>query len=236
MSLLRKIRTEVAGTWRSLRYDFGRRPVEPPAGGPDVTSTGMSTFAVPAVTAYTDSQVVARRPRRALTAGVFGVLTVAGAAAAYLGVVNGLGSLTQERPAAAETLPARPAATSKAQVGEGPSPSRVLPPTTAGSTIAPAAVGAGVVVVGPGQAPQPGVTRQPKPPAVANKPADPTNHDCDCGNPPVPTPTAPQAPTPTPSSASPSAEEPSPSESSAAPDASGEPSESPRGRHRRHHR
>jgi hypothetical protein len=236
MSLLRKTRHEVAGAWRSLRYDFGRLPVEPPAGGPDVTSTGMNTFAVPMVTAHTDSQVVARRPRRALTAGVFGVLTVAGAAAAYLGVVNGLGSLTQERPAAAETLPPRPAATSKAQVGQGPAPTRLLRPTTAGTTIAP--TGAGITAagaVGTGQAAQPGVVRQPKPP-VAIRPAKPAAPDCDCANPPVPTPTAPQAPTPTPSSASPSTATPSPSESSAEPDNSGEPRESPRGRHRRHHR
>ena len=44
MSLWRRTSTEMAGAWRSLRYDMGRRPSEPPAGGPDVTSTGMCTF------------------------------------------------------------------------------------------------------------------------------------------------------------------------------------------------
>lgn len=79
MSLLRKTRTELAGAWRSLRYDLGRRPVEPPASGPDMTSTGMSTFGAPVVATHTEHPVPARRPRRALTAGMFAVLTVAGA-------------------------------------------------------------------------------------------------------------------------------------------------------------
>lgn len=229
MSLLRKTRAEVAGAWRSLRYDLGRRPAEPPADGPDVTSTGMSTFGVPMVTFTEQPAVPVRRPRRALTAGVFGVLTVAGAALAYLGVVNGLGSPALERPAAAETVPARPAATSDARVGPGPAPSRVVRPV--------GTPGAVKRVPSPTEI-TPGRTT---PKAVTVKKETKTaNPDCACGeNLPIPTPTAPAGPTPTPSSAPPSAggsSHPSPSETSASPRDSGKPSESPHNRHRRHNR
>lgn len=63
MSVWRRTRNEVAGAWRSLRYDLSRRP-EPgvtraAAPAPDVTSTGMSTFGgVPA------ANLRAARPHR----------------------------------------------------------------------------------------------------------------------------------------------------------------------------
>jgi hypothetical protein len=232
MSLLRKTRAEVAGAWRSLRYDLGRRPAEPPADGPDVTSTGMSTFGVPMVTFTEQSAVPVRRPRRALAAGVFGMLTVAGAALAYLGVVNGLGSPALERPAAAETVPAQPPAphaTSDARVGPGPAPSRVVRPV--GTPGAVKRVPSPTEIT-PGRA-------TPKS-ATVKKETKSTNPHCVCGeNLPIPTPTAPAGPTPAPSSASPSADassQPSPSDASASPSDSGKPSESPRKRHRRHNR
>jgi hypothetical protein len=246
MSLLRKTRAEMAGAWRSIRYDLGRRPAEPPAGGPDVTSTGMSTFG--GLTSYPQAPVVApaRRPRRAVTAGAFGVLTVVGATAAYLGVVNGLGSLTSEKPAAADTFPARPAATAKAQIGQGPAPGRaVAKPTKPAAALTPAeaAEAARTPAGAAGAAAAAGATQVRKTAKQEKSPA------CACGgekaaekggekgtspaNPPVPTPTAPtSAPSPTPSASD--STKPSPSES-ATPGDSTEPSESPQARHRRRH-
>jgi hypothetical protein len=264
MSLLRKARTELIGAWRSLRYDLGRRPVEPPAGGPDMTSTGMNTFGGPVLSGYADAPparqpVRVRRPRRAVTAAAFGVLTVVGATGAYLGVVNGLGSLMSERPAAADTFPARPAVTAKAQVGAGPVPGRAIrrPAPAEGGVGVGVGVGAGAGAGGNAAPaavpPPPGQTVAPVPPGRRGevrpvrttnpaKPAKPAGEKCECGaHPPVPTPTAPtSSPSPTASRTS-SAPSPSGSASaspsdSATPDNSAEPSEEPQGRHRRRHR
>jgi hypothetical protein len=241
MSLLRRTRAEMAGAIRSLRYDLGKHPVEPPAGGPDMTSTGMSTFGGLPVEEQS-SRYVGRRPppRKALAVSTIGVLTVAGAAGAYLAVVNGLGALVSE-PAAADTFPARPTATSNAEIGEGPvtAPGRVAATTT---------ITADGRVVTTGEAPAPRPPAGPGalvPPAPATKNTSPirttipTSPECKC-NPPVPTPTAPTgspSPTPSTSSSSPAGSpstDPAPSESSATPDESVEPSGSPQGRRHRH--
>ncbi|HET6531081.1 MAG TPA: hypothetical protein VFH03_10780, partial [Actinoplanes sp.] len=104
MTLWRRTRTEMAGAWRSLRYDLGRRPEPLPARGrepePDVTSTGMSTFGGvtgSSAPAYPPAQPGYRepaRPGRALTAvGAVLTLAVVGVAGSYLAVVTGLGGL-----------------------------------------------------------------------------------------------------------------------------------------------
>ena len=209
MNLWRRTRTEVAGAWRSVRYDIGRRPPEP-APGPEVTSTAMNTFAG-AVDQATGA------PRRLVTVSAFGVLAVAGATGTYVAVAGGLGTLLTEKSAAAQpyplatTAPPR-AGTSNAGLGQGPAtvgrpdaPATVLS-TTPPTLRAPAAV--------PGRALPPAARVTPeqvKPPA---------RRPCACPAPPVPTPTQPStSPSATPS---PSA---SPSES-ASPSASASPSTS----------
>ncbi|WP_213010285.1 hypothetical protein [Paractinoplanes toevensis] len=238
MSLLRRVRTELTGAWRSVRYDMGRRPVEPPSGGPDVTSTGMNTFGgcmvadpAPAAPAHR-----ARRPRRALAVAGFGVLTVVGATAAYLGVVNGLGSLLNETSAAADTVPSPPAATTtftpNAGIGEGPVAAVPSSPRTQAAGALPAAEAPGPATT----VPVPPVAPQPEKVSPIRT-TQTTKPGCLCDNPPVPTPTVPSSPaSPSPSgSASPSGSV-SPSETSATPSDSVQPSESPdyRHRHRRH--
>ena len=79
MSVLRRVRAEVSGALRSVRYDMGRRPAEPPADGPDVTSTGMNTFG--GLTAEESAGTPKTRvPRRAVLVTALGVLTIVGAA------------------------------------------------------------------------------------------------------------------------------------------------------------
>ncbi|MFC3742735.1 hypothetical protein [Paractinoplanes deccanensis] len=253
MSLLRRTRTELAGAWRSLRYDMGRAPAEPPADGPDVTSTGMSTFgAIPALAEAEPRPVPHRRPRRALAVTAFGTVTVAGAAGAYLAVVNGLGSLLSETPAAADTFPARPAATANARAAAGPAATGQQPSITTRPVLPAEAPAAGTTTAGAPPAPVAGVggvtaaTPPPPPSSVRTIPASPMQTprrpgrpECHCATPPpVPTPTAPTSspsPTPSPSPSSSTTVEPSPSETSATPGESVEPSPSWQGRrHRRH--
>jgi hypothetical protein len=229
MRVWRRTRTELAGAWRSMRYDLGRRPAEPPADGPDVTSTGMNTFGgtafdfgpepieMPVAGRMPEPR---RSPRRAVAVSSLGLLTVVGAAGAYLVVVNGLLPMRDEGPAAAGTVP--PATT--AAIGRSPRvPRKVTGPTRA--------------------APTPAVTRAvapPLPPAPRKvspiRTEKPTNPIC-CVNPPVPTPTAP-ASSPSPTTSTPA--EPTTS-ASASGDPSHSPSESPEprkspkpGHHRRH--
>jgi hypothetical protein len=202
MNMWRRTRTEVAGAWRSVRYDMGRRPAEPSA-EPDVTSTGMSTFGG-AVGEATGS------PRRLVTASAFGVLLMAGVAGTYFAVAGGLGALLTEKPAAAQPNPlavAGPPAgdASTAGIGHGPvsaghpdAPAAAAPAATPEATAAtPAAVPSRVLPRAAHVAPE-----RAKPPAP---------RPCACPAPPVPTPTDPvslsASPSPSPSaseSASPS--------------------------------
>lgn len=253
MSLLRKARSELSGAVRSVRYDLGRRPVEPPPGGPDVTSTGMSTFGghlfeePPVPHVPVSHAAPSRRPRRAAAVTVFGVLTVVGATGAYLGVVNGLGSLLDETPAAAGTFPPPPAATvtftPNSGIGRGPAATgpRTTPPAVADAVPGPAAP---PVAALPGQiaandpagnaSPMRTVPGAAKPESAGNPPPLPV---------PVPTPTAPASSSSPSPSASPSDSagptgpgSPDPGETSATPNDSAEPSDSPHARHRRYHR
>ncbi|WP_250030428.1 hypothetical protein [Paractinoplanes maris] len=237
MSLLRRTRTEVAGAWRSLRYDLGRTPpAAPPAGGPDVTSTGMGTWGLDGLVGRAEPAPPARRPRRAVAVTALGMLTVVGATGAYLVVVNGLGSLVTEKSAAAGTFPPRAAVTTSARMGPSSTPGRVAATRTAAARPAPAGSPkvAPVVRVSPvPPAAAPRATDPPARPTGPKKTMKPASPECHCEAP-VPTPTAPAAsPTPSPS-VSPSPQE-SPSES-AEPSDSVSPSRSWDGhRRRRHH-
>lgn len=224
MRVWRRTRTEMAGAWRSLRYDMGRRPSDPPAGGPDVTSTGMSTFGgtswdFRAGPEPTEMPIAGRMPRprrrgprRAVTVSAFGLLTVAGAAGAYLVVVNGLVPLREQGPAAAATVP--PAATAEAALGPAVRPAtRVAKAPRTGTAIEPRRVTA------PGRT----LALPPAPPDASplrtTKGRRPPTPECACGNPPVPTPTAPaSSPSPTPSA---------PAEPSATASGSSEPTGNP---------
>lgn len=248
MSLLRRVRAELTGAWRSVRYDLGRRPVEPPRGGPDVTSTGMNTFGgfeALAPEAGAGSRRAGRkragahaRPRRrTLAVTGFGVLTVAGATAAYLGVVNGLGSLLSETPAAADTFPPPPPAvtntfTTNTGIGQGPVAVRPSVTRTQADAAPPApeAPGPAATPAVPGVAPEK---------ASPIRTTEPRKTGCPCGFPPVPTPTAPSpatspSATPSPSSPDSTGESAEPDETSATPSDSADPSESPH--YRRRHR
>jgi hypothetical protein len=237
MSLLRRTRTELEGAWRSVRYDMGRRPVTPPAGGPDMTSTGMNTFGGPIVVEFlpegpVPEPVPGRTPRRAAVVTAFGVLTVVGAAGAYLGVVNGIGSLMHETPAAAGTFPPAVTATLTPNAGIGgvPSPRTTAPPTAAAAPALVMTPAARHVPTGP-----PNVS-----PLRTTKKTSPK---CACQQPPVPTPTAPASPSPTssptgPTSTGPTGSDsasPEPSETSTTPSNSAEPSETPQDRRRHRH-
>jgi hypothetical protein len=233
MNLWRKTRTEAAGAWRSLRYDMGRRRVGPGADErpDDVTSTGMSTFGMPMDDLRTGYEEFGRPPRRLVAVSVFAALTVAGSVGSYFAIVNGLGSLLREKPAAPRTYPmaaAEPPADNgagtgaTAGLGRGAAPAKApAVPGTAAAAASPAAVppAAGVLPVQRRTAPG---AAQPVPPP------------CDCRTPPVPTPTAPST---SPSgSASPSASpsEPGADDPSVSPDPSAS-TDNEHGKHRKRH-
>lgn len=247
MSVWRRTRKEAAGAWRSVRYDMGRRPSEPPAGGPDVTSTGMNTFGG---TSWdfdpepTEMPVAGRMPpprprtpRGAVAVSSLGLLTVIGAAAAYLVVVNGLVPIRDEGPAAAGTLPPAagtlPPATAEAVLGRAKSTHRALRITSSqdpAPTPVPPHPAQGTERAAQGAA-QRAAESKPLRKMSPLRTIKPTKTKCDCDHPPVPTPTAPAtAPSPTPSAPT------SPPTSASSSDESGNPSESPEPRRRPHHR
>ena len=201
MNPWRRTRSELAGAWRSVRYDLGKRSGADLEDDPvaDVTSTGMSTFGGPLAgepyTGYALDQE-RRPPRRVAAAGAFGVLAVAGAAGSYFAVVNGLGSLLAEKPAGAEPYPLAAAAPPQAEAAstagmgrgnarpvEAPAPATVLVVPTTAATATPA----------PAVARQVRARTTPAPPRRTTTPAAPVPPGCDCMTPPVPTPTAPSA-------------------------------------------
>jgi hypothetical protein len=207
-----------------------------------MTSTGMNTFGGAGLgTEEPTARPKVRLPRRAALVTALGVLTVVGAAGAYLGVVDGLGSLLNTSQAEAGTMPPAPGETNSG-IGRGPvkvknriSPAdqpatTPMPPRAAhaphGSDAAGAAGTVGVV----------GATalaeaRRTSPIRTTN----PATGECGCvSNPPAPTPTAPQsAPEPSDSAYPSHSAEPSPSETSGTPGDSATPSDSPQPRHRR---
>jgi hypothetical protein len=214
MRLWRRTRGEVAGAWRSLRYDIDKHaerevPHTPlTAAQTDVTCTGMSTFGGAAAgelsIGYTAD--LPRRPRRMVAVSAFGVLAVAGAAGSYFAVVNGLGSVLGdsvlgEKPASAEAHPyplsaAEPTTASTAGLGHGSMrrPRHLAAPlaATGRATAAPTAA-----ALARGAATAPHRT-------AYGRTAAPGDPRCDCLTPPVPTPTAPaESPSATPSPAPP---------------------------------
>jgi hypothetical protein len=226
MSLWRRTRTEVAGAWRSLRYDMGRRPQHTAAGpaapAPDVTSTGMSTFGgVPTGGTGEEHERYARPPRRVAAVAAFGVLAVTGAAGSYFAVVNGLGALlggpaaTEPYPLAVAAPPDRPRdeADSVSGMGRGSAP-------RAGATTAVPVPPRTIAAPATGPAP---ARPAPRPTRPAD-PGTPADGDC-CLAPPVPTPTAPPSPSPTPSAGGSARPEPS----ATSPSASRSPSAGPGG-------
>ena len=212
MNPWRKTRSELAGAWRSVQYDLGRRPnVEDCGPVADVTSTGLSTFGGPfAVDASTGYHLRGERrpPRRMVAVGAFGVLAVAGAAGSYFAVVNGLGSLFADEPAGPEPYPlaaaAPPAAEAASTAGLGRGTARPAgPPAPPTVLVVTSTAGTTVTTSTPTQTPARVTVARPRRTATPPAPAPPS---CDCLTPPVPTPTAPTAPPSPTDSASASAE------------------------------
>ncbi|WP_433726562.1 hypothetical protein ACQP2Y_09845 [Actinoplanes sp. CA-051413] len=231
MTMWRKARTEVAGAWRSVRYDLGRpepdadgpaadRPaggtaVRPGAGHPDVTSTGFSTFGGAGLTGglrTSYGEQLVPRPRRIAAVSAFGVLAVAGAAGSYFAVVNGIGALVGEKPAGAEPYPLAAEAPrgsegdlSNSGLGRGTAYAPGGRPPAAATTTAEPVPGSIRVLptTAGGKAPlaPPAVAPVAPRTTAAGKP-ETRPTDC-CLSPPVPTPTAP-VPTPHSPSATPS--------------------------------
>jgi len=233
MTLWRRTRNEVAGAWRSLRYDLGRPGAHAPgrrtgqnpgraAGYPEVTSTGLSTFGGSGIlhglriSSGEEGEQYVPRPRRLVAVSTFGALAVLGAAGSYFAVVNGIGSLVGDEP-----------------VGTDPYPLAAEAPRGSESELSNSGLGRGAASL-PDQVPvatetAPGLIRilptgtaapaimpdpaQPRPLQTTVERTTPTTRPttCDCLTPPVPTPTMP-APVPTPTPHSPSAA-PSPSAS-----------------------
>jgi hypothetical protein len=236
MSLWRKTRSEMAGAWRSLRYDLGRRPEQPAAAADpaDVTYTGLSTFGGVTPEPRTGYDEFGRPPRRLVAVGAFVALALVGAGGSYFAVVNGLSGMLRNEPAAAPRPLAAAAPTGAAEAdatsGMGRGPAAASDVATTALAVPPPEV--------PAPTTPPAAARPAPPRSVPARPGTPTAEDCDCLTPPVPTPTAPPSPSPTPSessspSASPSASE-SASESPSA-DPSASDSGSPAGRRHREH-
>jgi len=97
MTLWRRTRTEVAGAWRSVRYDLGR----PGSGDPDLTPFGETG---------THRYAPVRRPHRLVAFAAAGTLAVAGATGGYLAVVTGAGTPGGADEAAGEPYPLAAAA------------------------------------------------------------------------------------------------------------------------------
>ncbi|GGN03764.1 hypothetical protein FHR83_001146 [Actinoplanes campanulatus] len=217
MSLWRNVRGEMAGAWRSVCYDLGRRPAgrDP---RPDVTSTGMSTFPgslvdLPEEPPRTD----ARPPRRFVAVTAFCALGLTGAAGSYLVATTTFAGETADRPSAPPAVAA-------------PLPPDQVEPVggVAGMGAVPVARERRPRVVTKARPVEPAPTTviTTRPPSVARTSAP----GCDCETPPAPTPTAaPSATSAEPDiSASPSAS----GSVSPSPDISGPSGDSDR-RHRR---
>jgi hypothetical protein len=258
MSLLRTVRAQWSGVLRPGRYDRGGRRVEP-----DVTSTGMNTFDGLLVPDEPAALPKARKPRRAALVTALSVLTVVGAAGAYLGVVTGLGSILNGPQAEAGTVPARPDATltSNSGIGLGPEPAKsqigrtgpmptttpvpahsAAPPAdTTGTTITAAAAAAAATTAAAATATRTGTPTWTTSPATdACVPLFGLGARLRflgaCTAPPVPTPTAPQGDPARGDSGNPGdGDDPWPGETFATPGDSADSHDSPHARHRRWH-
>ena len=87
----RRVRAEVAGAWRSLRYDVDRL-IAARAAGRDSPRAVMGGG-------------VRRSPRRMVAVAAFGVFAVVGAVGCYVTVVNGLGPLLAQESAEVAPYP-----------------------------------------------------------------------------------------------------------------------------------
>ncbi|WP_285471804.1 hypothetical protein [Actinoplanes sp. NBRC 101535] len=244
MSLWQRVRGEIAGAWRSIGYDLGRRR-EPPVSavpGLDVTSTGMSTFPGSLMDVPAPRTTDARPPRRMVAVATFGLLAVAGAGGAHVAATRLFAT-----PAANTTVaaPAAPAITTTGPAdrggvaGMGPGPRRER---AAATVAAGRAAGSEPSPTGPATVASATVT-----PATRSPTARPEEKDCGCRIPPVPTPTSPHratpaSPSPT-ATASPTPSEDPESDPSTAPTRTAEPGPNtssdtpgPDGSHRRAHR
>jgi hypothetical protein len=194
MSVWRTVRGEVAGAWRSLRYDLRRRSDADRRGTTDTDQYGVDLYSIDDL--WGDAPVfddeIDRPPRRLLAVGAFGLLALVGAAGSYLAVVNGLGLLLTDQsarasyPLAAEAEPApvatgRQAATSRLGYGSPISPTPA--PPNASRQLGASASGT--------PTPSPTTTAGIGPQTVEPTPA-PT-HSCRC-TPAVPIPTLPTIP------------------------------------------
>ncbi|MEV6301005.1 hypothetical protein AB0M02_16475 [Actinoplanes sp. NPDC051861] len=242
MSLWRRVHGEVAGAWRSVSYDLGRRSADGPDEGPDVTSTGMGTFPgslveMPAGPVRTD----ARPPRRFVAVVTFSMLAVLGASGSYFAAT----SVFAEEPAGgaaaapvkAVAAPAPVAADGAEQSGMGAGPGKVVRPRTTPPSAPPAGTSGAAATTSARTVTRPGSTTAPPPTRSAGP-------ECHCATPPVPTPTAATSspspsrtgsPSPSATSGSPSAD-PSGSAQPAEPSESVEPEPTGDRPHRRRHR
>ncbi|WP_033341253.1 hypothetical protein [Catenuloplanes japonicus] len=98
MSILRIVRDEAAGAWRSLQYDLDRRGTETPR------YPGYDWYEPPTE----DLSGAVRPPRRLLAAGAFGVLALVGAAGTYVTVANSLDSVLKADAGAPRSAPEIP--------------------------------------------------------------------------------------------------------------------------------
>ncbi|MBB2941661.1 hypothetical protein FB565_001365 [Actinoplanes lutulentus] len=218
MSLLRRIRGEVAGAWRSVGYDLGRRPSEAEPAEIrelDVTSTGMNTFPgalvdLPSSPLRTD----ATPPRRFVAVTVFCLLAMSGATGSYFVATSIFSAPTGNVAESAESAPQaaaeRPIPVDQAAGGEAGMGSALRPagkprttPPSASPTVAGAAGTVGTAGAAgpqkpvakvtrgvPADAAAPATSRQERPTTVAPERTRITESPCDCMTPPVPTPTA----------------------------------------------
>jgi hypothetical protein len=213
MSILRSAGQEVAGAWRSLRYDLRPRRAQadsPVDGYPDVTSTGLSTFG-----GGMPGDEYRRRPNRLVAVAAFGLLALAGAAGSYLAVVHGLGAFGVEQATAAPQPQPQP----QPLVAE-PGP---LPPSPAGTAPVAAPVSRRPQPPPPIAAP-PVIAAPPAPLVPAAPPAQHAAAPQEASTSvtrPVPSRTLPRTmapPVPTPASVSPSPAAPAPGPSRSASD------------------
>ncbi|MDI6097961.1 hypothetical protein QLQ12_05020 [Actinoplanes sp. NEAU-A12] len=245
MSLWRNVRGEMAGAWRSICYDLGRRPAERDP-GPDVTSTGLNTFPgslvdLPAGPPETD----ARPPRRFVAVTAFCALAACGAAGSYIVATTAFAGRMSDTTVAAAAPPGGHEAQDEAirggmagmgRVPQTPGRQRAVPTPTVTATSGAVGVAVPPQATATRSAARAGTGRTA---GGTTKPVT-VDPECHCETPPVPTPTAPSDPSASASvSASPAASDsPSPSTSeslSPAPDGIAPSADSDR-HHRRHRR
>ncbi|KUL24941.1 hypothetical protein [Actinoplanes awajinensis] len=223
MSLWRRIRAELRGAWRSVKYDLGRRPAEH-TDGPDVTSTGLSTFPGSLMEWRTvPPETDARPPRRFVAVAAFCLVALVGAIGSYLVVTRSLSAAFTEEPSAVAA--AEPEVDAAPTTAAAPAVKKTTKATAEAPPVTPA-TGGPTSRMG-----SPAGPRTTAPRATAHRTASPDEHPrprtttppCDCVTPPVPTPTAPSPAGSDPDPGSPAPSGPDGSTSPAEPSASADP-------------